>query len=204
MRVLLLAGFVGPLLFIGVFLVAGATRPGYDPWRMFVSQLATGPGGWVQVANFFMCGVLVLLFSLGLHQALAGTRGSVGAPVFLSVFGASLLFAGAFTTDPVLGYPPGASEVRTVHGTIHNVAGLVTFTFLPVACFVMSWHFAGGNETWWSIYSAVAGATVLLAFFGGGIVAGETPNSPSGLFQRIAIITGWTWIAATAWLFSGL
>lgn len=49
----LYAGVVGPLLFIAVFLVEGATRPGYSAWRMYVSQLATGPGGWVQVVNFF-------------------------------------------------------------------------------------------------------------------------------------------------------
>jgi hypothetical membrane protein len=38
-------GVIGPLLFIAVFLIEGATRPGYSAWRNLVSQLATGPGG---------------------------------------------------------------------------------------------------------------------------------------------------------------
>src|SRR5436309_11515915 len=83
MKRLLYAGVVGPLLFIAVFLLEGATRPGYNPWRMYVSQLATGPGGWVQVVNFLVCGTLVIAFAIGMRMAIAGTRGSIGTPVLL-------------------------------------------------------------------------------------------------------------------------
>jgi len=78
MKKLLYAGVVAPLLFIAVFLIEGATRPGYNPWRMYVSQLGTGPGGWVQVINFLVCGTLVLAFAIGVRMAIAGTRGSIG------------------------------------------------------------------------------------------------------------------------------
>lgn len=72
MKKLLYAGVIGPLLFIVVFLFEGATRPGYNAWRMFVSQLATGPGGWVQVANFLVFGSLMLVFALGLRLSIKG------------------------------------------------------------------------------------------------------------------------------------
>jgi hypothetical protein len=196
---LLSAGIVGPLLFIAVFLVEGATRPGYSPWRMYVSQLATGPGGWVQVVNFFVCGTLVLAFAIGMRLAIAGTRGSIGGPVLLGLFAVSLLVAGTFTTDPGLGYPVGAPEVHTTHGTIHGFAGLAVFTLLPAACFVTAWHFAGekGSQPW-AIYSVVVGALLIVLFFGG-FAVGQVPNAPTGLYQRIAIIAGWTWIAMIAW-----
>ena len=71
MKKLLYAGLVGPLLFIVVFLIEGATRPGYNPWTMFVSQLATGPGAWVQIANFLVFGFLALCFAAGLRWAIA-------------------------------------------------------------------------------------------------------------------------------------
>src|SRR5262245_53006392 len=105
---LLWAGVVGPLLFIIVFFVEGFTRPGYSQTRNFVSQLATGETGWLQVVNFLVCGTLVLLFVVGLRQTLAGTRGAIGAPVFLGLYALSLFVAGVFSTDPALGYPPGA------------------------------------------------------------------------------------------------
>src|SRR6266571_229224 len=141
-RPLLLAGVIGPLVFIAAFLIEGITRPGYSAWRNFVSQLATGDGGWMQLINFLVCGMLVFGFAIGLRQALRGTRGSIGGPVLLGLFAVALLVAGIFATDPALGYPVGAPQVHTAHGMIHGLAGLAAFTLLPAACFVMAWHFA--------------------------------------------------------------
>lgn len=199
MRKLLYAGVVGPLLFIVTFLVEGATRPGYNPWTMFVSQLSTGPGGWMQIANFLVFGVLMVVFAIALRAAIAGTRGSIGAPVLLGLFAIAMLVAGIFTTDPGLGYPPGAAEVHTLHGTIHGFAGLAVFTLLPAAAFVMAWHFASADRSVrWAAYSIAVGAALVILFFGG-FAVGAVHGAPTGLYQRIAIITGWTWIAAVAW-----
>ena len=202
MKKLLFAGVVGPVLFIVVFLIEGATRQGYNPWTMFVSQLATGPGGWVQVANFLVIGVLMLAFALALRLSIAGTRGSIGGPILLGCFAISMLVAGIFTTDPGLGYPVGASQVHTTHGTIHGFAGLSVFTFLPAACFVMAWHFwSAERSARWTLYSVAVGAALVVLFFGG-FAVGQVHGAPTGLYQRIAIITGWTWISMIAWHFS--
>jgi hypothetical membrane protein len=42
-RFLLACGTVGPLVFIVVFLIEGATRPSYSTWHQFVSSLSLGP-----------------------------------------------------------------------------------------------------------------------------------------------------------------
>ena len=205
MRKLLYAGVVGPLLFIVVFLIEGATRPGYSQWRHYVSQLATGPGGWMQVANFLVCGTLVLAFAIALRAAIAGTRGSVGGPILLGLFACALLVAGAFSTDPALGYAPGAAQVHTAHGMIHGFAGLAAFSTLPAAAFVMGWHFAAKpREPRWATYSRIVGVVLIAGFIASTVVsamdgAGTWPNAPTGFFQRIAIIAGWTWIAMVAW-----
>src|SRR5260370_29467872 len=115
MKKLRYAGVIGPLLFIVVFLIEGFSGPGYSQWRHYVSQLATGDGGWMQVVNFLVCGSLMITFAIGLRFALRGSRGSVGAPVLLGLFGTALLVAGIFVTDPALGYPLGATQVHTVH-----------------------------------------------------------------------------------------
>ena len=205
MKKLLYAGVVGPLLFVVVFLVEGATRPGYSAWRHYVSQLATGDGGWMQVINFLVCGSLVFLFAIGLRQALRGTRGSIGSPVLLGMFAIALLVAGTFSTDPALGYPVGAAQVHTAHGMIHGLAGLFAFTLLPAAAFVMAWHFAtepGARR--WVLYSIGVGVLMIGLFIAFTTTStmdavGTWPNAPTGLLQRIAIIAGWTWIAMLAW-----
>src|SRR5260370_3284706 len=99
MKKLLYAGVIGPLLFIVVFLVEGLTRPGYSAWRHYVSQLATGEGGWVQVANFLVCSSLMVAFAMGLRFALRGGRASIGAPILFGFVGTALLVAGIFLTD---------------------------------------------------------------------------------------------------------
>jgi len=204
MKKLLYAGVIAPLLFIVVFLLEGFTRPGYSQWRNFVSQLSTGEGGWMQVANFLVCGALVLLSAIGLREALKGTRGAIGAPVLLGLFAITLLVAGVFSTDPVLGYPPDAPETQTTHGAIHGVAGLLAFTLLPAACFVMAWHFGSqpGSRRW-SVYSIAAGLIVLVMFFASGTtstmdMSGTWHNAPTGILQRTAIMTGFTWISIVA------
>lgn len=205
MKRLLYAGVVGPLLFIVLFLIEGITRPDYSQWRHYVSQLATGPGGLTQVVNFLICGTLVLAFAIGLRLSIKGTRGSIGGPVLLGIFAVALLVAGVFSTDPGLGYPPGAPGVHTTHGLIHGLAGLTAFTTLSAAAFVMSWHFAANPaERRWAVYSAAIGVVIIglfIAFTTTSAMdgAGTLHNAPTGFLQRIAIVGGWTWMAMVAW-----
>lgn len=200
MKKLLYAGIVGPLLFIVVFLIEGATRPGYSAWRNMVSQLATGDGGWLQVLNFLLWGTLAIVFAIGLRSALTGTRGSIAAPAFFVLYGVALLAAGIFSTDPGLGYPPGAPVVHTTHGLIHGFSGLTVFVSLAAAAFVMSVHFATeSGARVWAIYSAAVGALILGFFFGGfALSAIDSSQMLGGLYQRITIIAGWTWISMLA------
>jgi len=198
-RKLLWAGLAGPPLFIVVFLIEGLTRPGYSAWRHYVSQLATGPGGWVQVVNFLVCGTLVIACAIGLRSA---TR-SVAAPILLALFGVGLIVAGAFSTDPALDYPVGAPQVHTTHGMIHGLAGLAAFTLLPATAFVMAAWFARHGSRRWTWYSLAVGVTVIVTFIASNVfstmdMTGRMPNAPTGFFQRIAIIAGWTWISMAA------
>ena len=51
---LLLCGVIGPLLFIVVLLIEGATRPGYSALRNYGSDLELSNQGWEQSANFIV------------------------------------------------------------------------------------------------------------------------------------------------------
>src|SRR5438105_8135210 len=93
-RVLLACGVIGPPLFVLVFLIEGATRPGYSAWRNYVSSLALSDQGWEQVANFIIWGLLSLCFAFGLRRALRSGRASVGGPLLLALYGLGLLIAG--------------------------------------------------------------------------------------------------------------
>jgi hypothetical membrane protein len=79
-RFLIAGGAIGPLLFIIVFLIEGATRPGYSAWHHYVSSLSLSDQGWMQIANFLACGLLTLGFAVGLRQVLQTGRGSFWGP----------------------------------------------------------------------------------------------------------------------------
>jgi hypothetical membrane protein len=205
-RVLLACGVVGPPLFIVTFLIEGATRPHYSAWRNYVSSLGAGPGGAAQVANFIVYGLLSVAFVVGLRRVFSSGKGSIAGPFLLGIYGLGLLVAGVFVTDPSLGYPPNppTSALHTVHGMIHGLAGLAVFTSLAAASFALARRFAG-NPAWrgWAVYSLLTGAMVIVFFVVSTVSSvldevGSSPNGLTGLFQRIAIIVGWSWIALLA------
>jgi hypothetical protein len=172
----------GPL-FVAAFLAEGATRPDYDPLRHPVSALARGPGGWQQRANFAVAGTLLLAGAVGL-----GRRGRlVGAAAV------GLLGAGAFRTDPILGYPPGASEEKTPEGKLHDLCGLPVFLGIPAAAFVEAARGRGA----WRAASATSGAGMLASFVVAGAgFSGGGKAVPGGLYQRISLAIGLGWVTA--------
>ncbi|HEX9413608.1 MAG TPA: DUF998 domain-containing protein [Ktedonobacterales bacterium] len=120
-RLLLAGGVVGPLLFIVVFLIEGATRPGYSVWRNQVSDLELSNQGWEQIANFLVCGLLCIGLAVGLRRIWRAGRASVWGPLLIGLFGLGLVAAGVFLTDPGRGYPPGAplkGDPQTWHGWV--------------------------------------------------------------------------------------
>lgn len=205
-RLMIAGGAIGPLLFVIVLLIEGATRPGYSAWHNYGSSLSLGPGGWVQIANFIVCGLLTLCFATGLRRVFRTGKGAVWGPILLGVFGVSLVVAGVFVTDPSLGYPPGthSNGPQTIHGTIHGVNAIFAFGSLAIACFVLARRFVG-DPYWkgWALYSLVTGILVVMSFIAATVVSaldesGVLPGSPTGLLQRIGIIAGWGWIALLA------
>jgi hypothetical membrane protein len=190
---------LGPPLFIVTFLIEGATRPGYSWWRNYVSSLATGETGWVQIANFLVYGTLAVMFAVGVVRL--GLR-AAGALFFL--YGVGLLVAGGFVTDPSLGYPPGAPPEHTTHGTIHGLAGLSVFGINAIVAFVMARQFGRRGLGRWARLSLITGLIVIALFIASTAVSvlderGVLPNGPTGLLQRVSIVVGFGWIALVAW-----
>jgi hypothetical membrane protein len=198
-RWLLTGGVIGPILFIAVFLVEGWTRAGYDPMRMFVSLLSLGPGGWQQVANFVVSGLLVLGGAVGLRRVLVDGPGSRWGPWLIGLAGIGLVLAGVFATDPAQGYPPGAPlgmpSSPTWHSALHLLASTFVFIGLPVAMVLMARRFRG-EESRWALYCWLSAVGVLVFLF-----AGLAFTSVAGLLQRVAILLALGWVAQVMWRF---
>ena len=123
--------------------------------------------------------------------------GSKWGPILLGIYGLTFIGAGIFVTDPVLGYPPGASRTLTVPGILHNLFGQLQFISLSVACFVLARRDAADPaRRGWAWYSVATGLLVVASdvFF---FLTFEL-GGPAGLIERIGIIGGCSWIALLA------
>ena len=199
LRLLLTCGIIGPLFFIIMFLIEGATRPDYNPLRQPVSSLSIGDLGWTQITNFIITGSLLIAFAFGLRRAL---RPALWGPLLLGLVGLSLFASGIFVTDPLNGYPPGTPllpTVRTVHGILHDLFGIPVFLGLPITCLVFGRLFARLGERGWAIYSVIAGIAMFVVFIPARAGFSQRALTEfAGLFQRLALIIGLTWIVLLA------
>ena len=160
----------------------------------------------MQVANFLVDGTLSVALAFGLLRV-----GHALTAVFIVLFGAGLLVSGLFVADPALGYPKDAPQVTTIHGVVHQGAGLATFTFISVAAFAAAARFARERASGWRRYSLATGLLVVVLFVVGTVAQvmdqrGVWPDAPVGLLQRIAVFIGWGWLALFSyrlWLRTG-
>jgi len=194
----------GPL-FTFAWIVESVTRTSYDQLRHPISSLELGSGlGWVQQANFVVAGLLSLAFAVGLWQALRPLGGSTWGPLLVGAFAIGLIGAGVFVADPISGYPPGTpgqlQSFDSVHGALHIAFAVPSFLGLPAACVVLARRFAGWGWRGWAIYSAATGTAFLAAFVLTALAFAQVPALVAfgGLFQRLCVTTGWTWLTLLA------
>jgi hypothetical protein len=105
-----------------------------------------------------------------------------------------------------MGYPGGApagfAPVPSRQGILHTLFSIVVFASLTAASIVYArrfWAQPGGRR--WAIYSAFTGLAMPVFFLAQ--AAGSAPQANNltqlaGLFQRIAIVLGWGWVALLA------
>lgn len=203
LKLLLACGLIGPPLFIIAFLIAGATRAGYDPLRHPVSSLAIGDSGWVQAVSFLITGVLMLAFAFGLRRGLRASLGSTRGPVLIGLVAIGLIGAGVFVADPLNGYPPGTPLLptqRTVPGRLHDLFSILVFLGLPIAGFIFARLFVRLGARGWATYSALSGIAMFVIFVLAGMGFRQIGGfaDMAGLLQRVSIAIGWIWIMLLA------
>jgi len=182
-------GTIAPVLFTAVYLIEGATRPGYDGWRLSISALSLGPGGWVQQADFLILGVCVIGVAAVWRRVLAGGTGATWYPIVRGIQGVSLVAIALFSTDPETGYPPGTAAVRpftTPHGIVHFACLFAIIFAMMAGLFIMARRF-WGDPNWrgWVTFSVVCALLVnlLIALFG---VANAHDLAYAGVLERLS------------------
>ena len=190
------AGLLAPVLFVTVFTVAGLLRQGYDPLSTYVSELALGSGGWIQMLNFVILGILMLVFSRGVAAEFRTGKASKGGPVLLLIIALLFIVSGIFVMDPT-GTPPNQA---TVHGIIHGLAGGIIFTLMPITCFVFLRRFRADPDWqlfqgWTLVLGNIIATAVIMLTLTSKVPVLQAAFAPwLGLIQRMIIIPFMLWL----------
>ncbi|WP_318209873.1 DUF998 domain-containing protein [Streptomyces sp. SJL17-1] len=180
----------GPL-FLGVGIVQGLTRDGFDFGRHAISQLALGETGWIQTVNFLIAGALLIAGAAGLRRVLgAGGVGGVWGPALTAVFGASFWAAAAFPADAGAGFPVGAPDATAMsgHGSVHMLAGMVGYLALCGAFVVLARPLAARGHRGWAVASRLVPVAVLAGFMASAVsVLAFTAGAGLGLVWLAAV-----------------
>jgi len=176
-------------------LIQDYTRTGFDPRIHPLSLLIQGAWGWIQIINFIAAGLLNVAYAAGQRRVLHPGPGRACGPWLIGVYGAGLVAAGVFVTDPASGYPPGIPEPpgSSWHSTLHGLFAFVVFGSLTAACFVFARRFAAHSQPGWAVYSATTGVAVLALF-----LAAPLNEDLFSRLLRIAVLLGWAWASALA------
>ena len=190
------AGIIGPALFVAIFMIEGWLRPGYDPLSTFVSALSLGPCGWIQITNFIVFGLLLLVFTRAVAAEFPSGKASKGGLILLVIIAFCYLLSGIFVMDPT-GTPP---DQASLHGTLHGIFGGIVFLLIPISCFVYLRRYRVDPKwqsfQWWTLAAGIIIAAAVLLM----TVATKLPDIQAvfkdwiGLIQRMAIVPFMIWL----------
>ena len=194
--VLLSSGLAAGPLFLLAAVAQGITREGFDLSHQPISFLSLGDLGWLQITNFLVTGVLVLLFATGVRRTLRGGAGGTFGPIGLVGLGLGLVVAGLFPPDPGFGYPVGTPDGLPIHTTyrssLHGLGFTLSFLFFVMTALAFARQDLGRRRRWGVAYT-------LLSAVGALVLALIPGTNGIALRDLAAAVLLWTWVTVQAW-----
>ena len=177
--ILLTCGVAGTVLFPVIYVLEGATRPGYDAWRQTISALTMGPGGWIQQLDFALCGVSVLWMAFVWRKILKGGVCATWYPIIRGIEGLGLIAIAIVTQDP-----------------LHTIFLIVIVNAMCFGLFVIARRF-WKQPLWrgWATFSVACGLwpMVVMPIFGVALNTHGVLSGYAGLFERLATNADTIW-----------
>jgi hypothetical protein len=164
-RLLLVGAVVATPLFVVLWALQAFTREGFRPTFHPMSLLSLGEGGWVQILNFVVTGLLIAGGGIGLGRALTRGRLTRWATVLIALMGVGLIVAGVFVTDAGAGFPAGApagAPEMSWHGALHQAGFLITQLAFVAAAVVLAVRFGRRRQWGWMTATIAALAAAVL------------------------------------------
>jgi Protein of unknown function (DUF998) len=197
----------GSAVYLSVFTIDGWLRPDYDAASMFISELSLGPWGWVQIVNFMIFGLALLVFAMSIALEFGEARSARVGVTLLVIMGISLLASGPFVIDPVAGAGPVIDPVAlaphqmSFHSKFHYALGTLFSLLAPATCLCFAGYKRSSKDPAlrafrrWSLGLGVASVAGVVLFKLALLPPVSNPMLPwRGLIQRAAVIPFLVWL----------
>ncbi len=192
------AGMLGPIIFIGTFLLDGLLTPGYSLVDRPISDLAlTGKFGWIQDVNFAVLGILLILFAVGfprLMEKLGQRRSGFASAILLGISGAAYVLVAIFPAQAV-----GESPF-VLHAVMHSIGFTMIFLSYGLALLLAGVAFKRNGRGWnkFAWYSVATAIFPIIAALGnlssvGAVASGFETVHGAGLVTEILVIIALSW-----------
>ena len=198
----------GSAVYLCVFTIEGWLRPDYNAASMFISELSLGPWGWVQIVNFMIFGLALLVFAISVALEFGGEARTARVGVtLLVIMGISMLASGPFVIDPVAGAGPIIDPVAVAphqmsfHSKFHYALGTLFFLLAPATCFCFAGYKRSSKDPTlrafrrWSFALGIVSVTGVVLFKLALLPPPSNPLLPwRGLIQRATVIPFLVWL----------
>lgn len=184
-----------PAVFTVLVIIAGAYYPGYSHVTQAISELGgvAARNPLIQNVNFFVSGILIVAFAVGLYRHLGRAGHSVFGVVLVGAFGLVISVHAFLPCDA------GCAFVSPV-GSAHNVSGLAGFLSVTAGVFLVSRVFAV-DRNWrsyraYSMMTAIAGFASLVLWIA--LAKAARMQVMNGSLQRVFASIIFVWIEVIA------
>lgn len=158
----------------------------FDLMGDYISELALGRFGFVQIAAFFISGLGLLALAYAFGKLTTNSWGNVIGSVLIAIYGVGAIIVAIFPTDRI----DSAEDIwnLSMSGTIHTLTALIGSLSILLAMFILSWKFRK-DPRWRPL--VIWSALLFCGAFSLSFAQSEGPRV--GLMQRFltTIISGW-------------
>jgi len=192
LRLLAMAGVLGPVLFWGISFLVAVSQPGYSSVKNTISSLVFTQYGWLQTLDFCILGLVIIAFSLGLYSGIHRKIGLKLSLLLMVLIGFGTLLIGVFPTDPG---PTISLHAQIHHGLVRGIGILY-----PISCFLMLPSLKS-DPRWKPLtaYTAISGTMVfILVLVWILMLSSDWMDAWVGLYERVFVANAVIWLEIMA------
>lgn len=186
---LALLALVGISVKVLILAALHVVRPDINPVSEPISNYGAGPYGFLLTVADIGSGLAALALVIGLFAGSAPPGRSYAGLVFLGIYGVSELLAGVFPID--------VGGEATTAGSIHNVAGNLSFFCFPLAAILLSLRMAK-DERWRPVRRLALALSIVVVVTVIATIAASNFGIGFGVAQRVANVAVLMWMLVVA------